>query len=269
MPNGAPFELVIVCAGEAQGDGQENNDGFLENTEVLRLHPLYQPLTDAGRRQAKSAGSWIRENESNRIGLHLVSDENACLETAGLLGLPDALWQIESDLRAREWGELEALSSAERRRLIERFERDVWANEFFARPGNVESMAQVALRCSALLHLVVNQSHMRRAIIVCKVSVAWALRVLIEHLSSSEYSRIRHERHDKDVLHPGQILLYSRQEEGGRNDEYTRVCSVCPWNTDLSPNEWISIQRKFFSNEELLTRAQDPLRRPPLFPKKG
>ncbi len=49
-------------------------------------------LTDTGGRQAEAAGAWLREHGLDQYDRHYCSRYVRTMQTAALLGLPDAAW---------------------------------------------------------------------------------------------------------------------------------------------------------------------------------
>ena len=69
--------------------------------ELLNRHHSRSPLTDKGREQCLVVGDWLtdwlKEKKLPHFDRHIVSSHTRTLETAALLGLPDA--KLELDFR--------------------------------------------------------------------------------------------------------------------------------------------------------------------------
>ena len=105
---------------------------------------------------------------------------------------------------------------------------------------------------------------MQCALIVTHEGVLWEARHLIERLPIYEMDRLLGSEDPEDRIHNCQIIHYTRRDpvSGKLSDHLDWVRSICPWDLSLSSNEWQSIERKVYSNEELLEIAS---RSPRLF----
>ena len=75
-------------------------------TKEFKQKPNYlAELTEEGEKQAKITGQWIRENiNGGEFDRYYVSTLYRAEQTALLLNLPKAVWEIKSALREQSWG---------------------------------------------------------------------------------------------------------------------------------------------------------------------
>lgn len=101
-----PLDLVLVRHGESVGN--EAIDAAKNGTPAAppeRQHSSRRwLLTDTGRHQAEAAGAWLGHQGLDRYDRHYCSPYVRTMQTAALLGLPDAAWWLEPLLRERDRG---------------------------------------------------------------------------------------------------------------------------------------------------------------------
>eukprot|EP00941_MAST-03F_sp_MAST-3F-sp1_P000586 g586.t1 len=259
-------DLVLVRHGESEGNIARKRslmgDHSLYTGEFLRRHSSLWRLTGKGREQARCAGSWVQANVGQSFDRYYTSEYLRSMETAGLLGLPDAQWFGEMFLRERDWGNMDLLSQEERHR---RYRRDLELRDrdrFFWEPPGGESLASVCLRVDRFITMLHRECANQRVMVVCHGEVMWAFRARLERMTQMQYRDIENRRSMRDHLHPGQVLHYSRRDpiSGELNPFFSHVRSACPWleeegdcpSEHLPPSGWKLIKRPVCSNNELL-----------------
>jgi NAD+ kinase len=259
-----PVDLILVRHGESEGNVVSELSKKGEHEAVERFqgrHGSTFRLTKKGVEQAKKAGEWIRENidlVSPKLCRFYVSSYVRAMETAGHLGLPNAKWYIEMALREREWGDLDVKSYAERQQRFEASLAMKKTTPLYWIPPNGESVAQVAEgRIYRMLGTLARECSEKRVVIVCHGEVMWAFRVLLERMRDTHYNLLDASKDPKDRIHNCQILHYTRRKEGSPLEDahFTRMRSMCPWDTQRSHNEWMEIKRPSFTSEELIEMA--------------
>ncbi len=252
-----PLDLVIVRHGRSEGNEANSASRKGDNrhfTEEYRArHGSQWRLTGLGCRQADAAGEWLRANNLSRFDRYYTSDYIRARETAVHLDLPDASWFPAPRLRERDWGGLESIPEQER---LDKFREEIERRQvqpFYWRPPYGESMADLTDRIDMVLGTLSRECSDKRVIIVCHGEVMWGFRVLLERMGQERYMELDASKHPFDKIHNCQILHYTRRdpETGLITPYYNWMCSICPWNTALSSNEWQPIERKRYSNEEL------------------
>jgi NAD+ kinase len=248
-----PVDLVLVRHGQSVGNvaiaRARDGDDTAYTAAFRQAHSSTWQLTDLGREQAMSAGRFLRKHDLAHFDRYTVSPYDRALETAALLGLPNADWFTENYLREREWGHLDTLPDSEKWiRFAEAMERQD-AEGFYWTPPNGESYAQASLRIDSVIAAHSREHGNGRAVIVCHEDVMRIFRVRIEHISQHDFK----EAMDSEPIHNGQILHYTRRDaEGTIHPFMVRRRSICPWDESLTDSSWKTIVRKSFSNEELL-----------------
>jgi len=97
-----------------------------------------------------------------------------------------------------------------------------------------------------------------KVLVVCHGNIMEGFRILLDQLTQQKWSQLRDSEDPRDKIHNCQIFWYSRRNP---NDFHIHgsskwVKSICPWNVQLSYNEWERVERPNFTNEMLLDRVQ-------------
>lgn len=253
-----PELLTLVRHGQSEQNLaiEMLRDGQPLPPEMYKVPGWQFRLTDLGREQARLTGLWFQENRRS-YDFHTVSPYPRASETAALLGLPKATWQVNDILRERDWGTFERLPLTDTE--IERHaqaRRDRKTDRSFWRPEDGESMAQASFRVDRFLSTL-HRSDYRQVIVVTHGEAIWAFRMRIEHPT--------HERLERLMNDPTQDIKNCQIVEFSRVDPTTGVVgkyagwmrSFCP-SQGISPIdlEWRRVVWEKFSNEALLLRAQ-------------
>ncbi len=223
--------------------------------EFMDRHTCDWRLTNQGIEQAQIAGQWIRKNIGAHFDRYYVSHYLRALETAGLLNLPNAKWYKHHYIVERNWGILDRKKPEER---AERFALDFESkeiNSFYWAPPRGESMLDLCQRIDRLLSTLYRECDSQDVIIVCHGEIMWAFRIILEKITLHDYIQLNNSKHPHDRIHNCQILQYSRiNPETEKQEKYLNwVRSVCPWDENLSTNDWSKIVRPSFTNEQLLS----------------
>lgn len=264
-----PLNLVLVRHGLSEGNvarkRSRKGDHGAFDTEFGKRHSSKWRLTDLGRKQARVAGDWIRENLSFPFHRRYTSSFVRARETAGYLGLPDGHWYVEMYLRERDWGGLSELSEEEkhRRYAAELASQDI--DSFYWAPPNGESIAQLCLRVDRVLNTLHRECSDKNVIIVCHGEVMWAFRIRLERMLPEVFVELDRVDPPGEHIYNCQVMHYSRMnpeagaelgaESGSIDAQYNWMRSICPWDLKRSVNDWRRIIRPAFSNEELIAQA--------------
>ncbi|PHJ22179.1 phosphoglycerate mutase family protein, partial [Cystoisospora suis] len=278
---------LITSSSSSEQSSRVEASGVWSKEFRERHNSLYR-LTDKGRMQAAVAGRWIRSNVATLFDKYFTSEYVRAMETAAMLALPSARWATEMYLRERDRGVLANKPHHERQEQhpeeMRRKERDA----FYWQPSGGESIANLCLRVDRVMENLCESCSGLRVIIVCHGGVIKSFRALIErvrptesrgsatapHQTSSSSSSSSSSsavgggeascaqaspqggggRGQLEKIHNCQIVWYSRRDPrtGYISSKYNWVKSVCPWNMNLSSNQWREIRRHVYSNEELL-----------------
>lgn len=264
-----PLDLMLVRHGESEGnlalEAAKSGDRTHITKEFSDRNPSDYRLTDKGVEQAEAAGSWIREWQANEDGGSF--DRFYCSpfvrtrETAGLLGLVGAEWQLESLLRERDyglWGGRDKHYTAARfRDSTEQKERD----RFLWRPEGGESTPDLDMRAREILASLAREMTGRRVICVTHEDTMWAFRFRLEKLTVERW--LEHKDSDEGDIPNCGILHYTRRTDSGEVvNKFARIRLVDPMSTDAG--EWIPIHRPRFTNEDLLAEVEEHYPRLPV-----
>ena len=148
----------------------------------MHRHTSRWRLTDRGRRQATTAGEYLRSEYPQGFDRYCTSEYLRAMETAGRLDLHDASWHADVTLRERDWGQFDLLSAQARQELMGDEMRRQELDAFLYSPPSGESLAQVAERVDRFVQKQHTKRPQQRIVVVCHGEVMWALRTRIERL---------------------------------------------------------------------------------------
>lgn len=260
-----PIDMYFVRHGQSEGNVANkrsragNNSDFTE--EFRNRHSSTWRLSDLGIDQALAARDWFKNEEQVYFDRYTSSSYLRAMETAALLGLPNAEWKTDYYLRERYWGQLDILPDDERK---ERFRESLqWRNRdaFYWRPEGGESLAETSLRVDRALETHHRSCSDGKSVCVCHGEIMWLIRIRLERLTQSEFLTLDESKDPFDHIHNCQILHYSRRDEKGLiHPHMVRMRSICPWDQTKSSNDWKAIKRKSFRNEDLLNQVNQTVR---------
>ena len=220
-------------------------------------------LSDLGVGQAIAAGKWIRDNIHGGIfKQYYVSPFRRATHTAGHLHLPEAetkpVWKIRSYIREQNYGYFDSLTREEQQEkfpdIMALKERD---GVYWQRLGG-ESMAELVDRTkSGIIQTLYREVPGGNAVVVAHGNLLWAVRMIMESLTYDEYNKLDSSNSPLEKINNCQVLQYTRVNPADSSDvseNFRWMRSVCPWNLNLSTHEWRTIDRKKYSNQDLLTR---------------
>jgi NAD+ kinase len=252
-----PADLYFMRHAESEGnvalEASQRGEHDVFRETVAAVHSGGWRLSSNGVAQAKQAGEYIKE----RLGpftRYIVSEYARAQETAALLGLDGAQWEIDFYLCERNWGLFDSLSlDVREQRYADVLELEK-RQAFFWHPPHGESLAEVALRIDWFLHNLRHNAKRDDAILVIGHEEAmWTIRVLLERLPIGDFrdrDRPLHIEHC-DILH------YSMRHPGTGlrppgTVTYRYVRAISPLRKRIG--EWREIVPRALTNDELLAR---------------
>ncbi|GAM17271.1 hypothetical protein SAMD00019534_004460 [Acytostelium subglobosum LB1] len=253
-----PYELVLVRHGQSEGNEAQarskRGDLSAYTPEFKKKHSSTYRLTDKGILQAHAAGKWIRENIAQVFDRYYTSEYVRAMETAALLGMDDAQWLTEIQLRERDKGKMDNISFTEKN---ENFSSEMELRKrdsFFWAPPGGESIAQICSRVEHTFTTLRRECANKRVVIVCHGEIMWAFRVRLERLSSIRFHQLQASNDPRDQIHNTSILWYTRvHPKTGEIYPYFRFLrSVCPWRPQYSAPGWLEFDRPIYTNDELM-----------------
>jgi broad specificity phosphatase PhoE len=256
-----PEDLYLVRHGESEGNlvnaRSRQGDDSLFTPEHLGRHSFEWHLTNQGIEQARAAGRFLREEARLPFDVCLTSEYVRAMETAAYLEIPDASWHPYLYLRERSMGELEALPHREK---MDRFGASLAMRKrypYLWRAQQGEAFEDLSLKWDRIQQILHRKYSMQRALVVTNEGVLWEARHLIERLPIHEMDRLLGSEAPQDRIYNCQIIHYTRRDpsSGRLSAHLDWMRSICPWDMSLSSNEWRRIERKVYSNEELLEMA--------------
>ncbi len=276
-----PLDLLFVRHKESEGNAALRKfeewlklNPFLRwflrfplTSEFLNRHNSHFRLTNKGRVQGPVVGDWLKdwlkEKKLPHFDCHIVSSHSRTLESACLLDLPDAEWKLDFQLHERDigaWGLFPNKKWQERHAKSKRLGQN---HHFFTPWPDGESIVDVCDRLRNFISTLDSQEIDRRVIIVAHGDVIQAFRVILEGILPDEYDE-RSKANKRDFrIGNGQIVHYTRVDpittadlKEVCYDRFGWVRSVNPWCPEYAGHEWRAIERRHYSNAELLALAQ-------------
>ena len=255
-----PFDFVLIRHGQSEGNAAKRRSEKGDHTALKKLneqHTRSFRLSERGREQATAAGKWlVNEFSANGRGFDrfITSEYVRAMETAGLLGLPNAAWFRNFYLSERDWGDLETCPEDEREAKYGDALRMRGVEPFFWRPPNGESLAEVCLRLDRVLQTLHRESSEKRVIIVCHGDVMRAFRVLLERMPQQRFKQLYLSKEKEDGVYNCEVMHYTR-----RNPETGAIAPYANWMRRVRPTDmpiwttgWQEIERPRYSNQDLL-----------------
>lgn len=262
-----PMNLVLVRHGQSEGNvavkaAKAGDDQHVLHPEFRKRHSSLWRLTNKGIEEARTTGQWLKENGLAHFDRYYTSAYLRAMETASYLELPDAKWYIEARLREREWGQ-EDLVSSEERKLLQESAFQKQENPYYWKPLNGESMADACMRVRDLMETLHRETDEKQVIVVCHGEIMEAFQIEIERWIPAQYKQHIQSEGTKNKIHNGQVIQYSRQNPHNPQEVYPYLNykrSISPWDLSLCDPQWQQIQRKGFSNKDLLFLAEETQR---------
>jgi NAD+ kinase len=253
-----PIDLVYLRHGESEGNlakrhSEAGRHGSY-NAVYKDRHTRSFRLTAAGRGQAGMAGDWLR-GEFGLFDQCMVSEYARAMETAVLLGLPDARWRVNDLLTERNWGDLDRCSEEERKERFADELRMRTIEPFFWSPPSGESLQLLRLRLDRVLQTLHRECSDKRVLIVCHGEVMWTFRIMLERMPQQKFRELHFSRSPEDRLFNCDILHYTRRDpQTGRLSPYVEwFRRVRPTTSPVAISAWQHIERAQYTNEELLS----------------
>lgn len=267
-----PLDFFCIRHGESHG-GKElgkfrKDKDSIFSPEFLNCFNGDVPLSNTGKKQARVVGEWLKdwlkEKKLPCFDRHLASTHIRAPETGALLNLPNAEWELDSQLHERDnglWGSLPD------KNWQERFDRNVDLEQihyFYTRMPGGESIENTCVRLRPFVSdLDREEKNTKRVVVVAHRDVAQALRVIFEGTTPNEF----HERWKANLsffrIGNGQILHYTRvdpfavgEPKFTHYDRFGWVRSINPWCPEYAGHGWMTIKKRLYSNEELLAMVE-------------
>lgn len=256
-----PIDLILVRHGQSEGNAAKRLSEKGDHTAFTAIakgrHSRSYRLSVLGKEQAITAGKWLVK-EFSKDGVifdrFIVSEYTRAMETAALLGLPDAVWYRNFYLAERDWGDLETYSENERNKKFKDSLSMRLIEPFFWRPPNGESFAELCLRLDRVLNTLHRECEDKRVIIVCHGEVMRAFRVLLERMSQQRFKGLYLSKEKEDSVHNCEIIHYTRRNPKTKviEDHANWLRRIRPTDLPVWDTGWQKIERPRYTNESLL-----------------
>lgn len=253
-----PRLLTLVRHGESEANVAQRyiktgREEELPLDEYDARHDSFMRLTPEGAEQAKVTGEFLRL-QNLPDGHFYVSPHVRTQETAYNLAL-DAEWRIDDRIRERDWGEV-----VSHRRMEDEERRIRSLNEWYWTPRGGESLASgLRLRLEAMMTAQYRRKNVEHSLMVCHGEVMRVFQFIIERLTPARLLEIEaddtHRVHNAMVMQYSSVdpLLFERGNKLEPKNHYAWRRAICPWDRSLDwdDGEWVRIQPRRFSNEDL------------------
>lgn len=253
-----PRLLTLVRHGESEANVAQRyikggREDELPLEEYDARHDSFMRLTPEGAKQARVTGEFLR-TQNLPDGHFYVSPHIRTQETAYNLSL-DAEWRIDDRIRERDWGEV-----VSHRRMEDEERRIRSLNEWYWTPRGGESLASgLRLRLEAMVAAQYRRKNVEHSLMVCHGEVMRVFQFIIERLTPARLLEI--EADDTHRVHNAMVMQYSSADpflierglEAKTSNHYEWRRAICPWDRSLDwdDGEWVRIQPRRFSNEDL------------------
>jgi NAD+ kinase len=260
-----PIDLVLVRHGESEGNVANKRSRAGDHsvfTEAFRnRHSSGYRLSNRGRKQAQQAGMFLM-NEFVKNGVvfdrYFTSAYIRAMETAGLLGIPDALWISNIYLTERDWGDLDRYPENEREELFGGALARHDGEPFFWSPPGGESFLGLCMRIDRVLDTLHRECAKKCVLIVCHGEVMRAFQVRLERMSQERFRELVLSSDRQETIYNCQIVHYTRCNPltGTLTPYMEWVRWFRPTDDPVSGSGWLPIERSKYSNEDLLSVAE-------------
>ena len=250
------LELTLVRHGQSEGNlayrrAGQGDDSLYDGAFMDRHSSLWR-LTDRGRREARAAGEWLKEN-CDTFDAHYTSEFLRAMETSALLDIEGARWYAEPNCRERDWGSWDLARPNER--LSKEESRRRRAGLYFA-PAGGESLAAVILRVDLLLDYLHRRYPDRRVLIVCHGELMWAFRLRFEKLNQIQFRDMAHVARHEERIHNGSVLRYTREDpatgEAAKSFRWMQLATPGHGDEMKRRPPWKEFRPMSYSNSDLL-----------------
>ncbi len=263
---GMPRNLYLVRHGQSEGNAlrrqfEETGDSSLFYANFLNVHESQYMLTEKGIEQAKKAGAWLAQNAVKVFDRLLVSNNNRAMQTAAYLGIDNASWMIDFNLREREHGLLNIMPPIKEDQKLENQRRFYDSQPFLFRPPQGESVADVAQRIHTVLDTLSRECEGQNVIIVCHGHVIRTFRIILERMSLSESNNYLNTEEEWGRIPNCAIVHYTRenpQPTSGENlsQYFNWMRIVRPAGGGVPEDKFSEIIRKKYSNQDLFDEVE-------------
>ncbi len=260
-----PKNLFLVRHGQSEGNlvrkqFEQTKDESVYSDLFLGLHESQYKLTELGISQAKKAGEWFKKNNFTDFYRMLVSNNVRAMQTAAHLGLPDALWMMDSNLRERDGGLFNVIPPSHMDSKYEMEQKFYDTQPFLFRPPQGESLADVSMRCKIVLDTLSRECDGKDVIIVNHGHVMRTFKIVLERYSLKMSNDYINSKEESGRVPNCSIIHFTRENpydpSQGLSSSFGWVRMIRPSGGGEPEDPFVAIERKKFSNEELLEEAE-------------
>ncbi len=257
-----PENYVLLRHGHSEGnyaaDLAKEGDYSAFTPEFMARHSSLWRLTKKGVDQAEEAGRWMRRYLDFEFDHLYTSSYIRAKETAALLGYGDVEWREEFYLRERDWGEMDMMSPAERKK---KFAESLVAKKdhpLLWKPPNGLSLAEHCLYVDRMFDTMHRECSGGNSLMVCHGETMWCNRVRLERIPTERFNELDRSKNPFDRIHNCQIIHYTRKNPRTRAiaPYLNWVRFICPWNLGLSSHRWLEITRERHTSAKLMEQVK-------------
>lgn len=262
-----PYNLVFVRHGESEPNvvhaAEKKNNIHDAHMEVYERPDWLQRLSETGVEQAKSAGTWLRENgmPSSSFNRSYASPFMRARETAFYVGGIESSWLLDDRIKERDWGEYGATPKDIRAEMFPYSHKNHKTNKWYARLNGGESLADnVLMRARDFIGTMHRDASEQSVLVVSHGEFMLTMRYLIERMLPEEWLAM-----DEDAAQEIKnctILHYSRINPKDSSDirpHVTWVRMIYPYDVAKSPwgGKWREVREKrYVSASEIKSQLE-------------
>ncbi len=263
---GMPKNLFLVRHGQSEGNFvrkqfEKTNDESFFSEIFLGLHESQYELTELGVQQAQRAGEWFLKNNFTFFDRMLVSNNVRAMQTAAHLNFKNPSWMMDFNLRERDGGLFNVITPSKRDLQYADQQRFYDTQPFLFRPPQGESIADLCQRIKIVLDTMARECDGKNVVITCHGHVMSAFRIILERMTLQESNDFLLHKNGLGHIPNCSIIHYTRENpfeiKNGLANHFNWVRMISPTNLDnITGEDFSEIQRKKYSNEELLIEAE-------------
>jgi broad specificity phosphatase PhoE len=205
--------LILIRHGESEGNfvkNQMRHDDDVHAQLYGARHTSQLRLTPRGRDQLIATGRWLSNHfELTEEDVYITTEYARARESAALLGIPSAKWQLEYRLVERDWGDIERVPHGRRTPEQTAHLAHQKLAPFYWRPVGGETTAELRRRVTAAVRDACIFNIGKTITIVAHGEVMTQVRMDMEGMPVEAFDRfVDAERPKDDVIFNGEVHVY-------------------------------------------------------------
>lgn len=253
-----PKNLVFIRHGESQANVRlaKIKESLILTEENVTYPDRSWELTAKGKAQAKAIGQIFKPEGVAHMWFdqHYVSPYVRTKQTAAMLDIDYAKWEMIREIRERSWGDIDSIPTASfKSKYPNNYGLHLKDPLYWMPPGG-ESLASVAEgRLNAFFAKLHRDNAGENVICVTHHDIMLGARLVLEHLSDEEFTE---KLISKELSFPNASALCYTRVDPETKDLHSKLAFVKTISIDdegnIHTDGWSKISKPIFSNEDLL-----------------